>query len=317
MAMKDFKVGTRMSFGFGIILLLMITTMVITFWSLGKVEYNTNYLNDESLPFTLLADRMVVNALQVQQFATDAAATKDLDVLGEAKNHYQEFNAGADTFRDMYRKENDSAALRNIDQLAVAMNEMYATAQRMVNAYVNEGQDAGNAVMLEFDADAKTLTGLVSDLRDQQVAEINGQVGNIMQASSQVKTLQLMIGLFALVIGVLVTVIITRSIVQPLNVAVATARALAVGDLTVKIDQVSKDETGQLLQAMQEMVASSREVASHGRADRRWQPAGAGQGAFGQGCPDPGSWPIWSQGSRTSSTTSSCPSRMWLPGSRR
>ncbi len=41
-----------------------------------------------------------------------------------------------------------------------------------------------------------------------------------------------------------------------------TARALAVGDLTVKIDQVSKDETGQLLQAMQEMIVSSQEVAS-------------------------------------------------------
>lgn len=262
MAIRDLKVGTRMSLGFGLILLLMLSTMGVTFWSLGQVEYNTKYLSEESLPFTLLADRMVVNALQVQQFATDASATKDIAVLGEAKSHYQEFNDGLDKFRDMFREENDTTALREIDQLSAAMDEMYDTAERMTNAYINEGQEAGNAVMEDFDADAVKLTGMVAALRDLQVAEINGQVSNIMQASSQVKTLQLIIGVAALIIGVLVTIFITRSIVRPLNVAVDTARALAVGDLTMKIDQVSKDETGQLLEAMQEMIESSKEVAA-------------------------------------------------------
>ena len=153
MVVSDLKVGTRMSLGFGLILLLMLSTMAVTFWSLSKVEFNTKFLSEESLPFTLLADRMVVNALQVQQFATDASATKDIAVLDEAKNHYQEFNAGLDKFRDMFREENDTAALREIDQLAAAMAEMDDTAKRMVNAYINEGQDAGDTVMMEFDAD--------------------------------------------------------------------------------------------------------------------------------------------------------------------
>lgn len=261
MAIKDLKVGTRMSIGFSLILVLMISTMVVTFWSLGQVENNTKYLSEESLPFTLLADRMVVNALQVQQFTTDASATKDVNVLDEAKSHYLEFNAGLEQFRAMFSAENDTAALRKLDQLGAAMDEMEDTARRMVNAYVNTGQEAGNIVMEEFDADAVKLAGLVAELRETQVEEINGQVANIMQASSQVKTLQLIIGLAALVMGVLVTIFITRSIVRPLNVAVDTARALAVGDLTVKIDQVSKDETGQLLEAMQDMVSSSQEVA--------------------------------------------------------
>ena len=262
MAVRDLKVGTRMSIGFGLILILMISTMVVTFWSLGKVEFNTMFLSEESLPYTLLADRMVVNALQVQQFATDASATKDIAVLDEAKSHYQEFNAGLNKFRDMFRKENDTAALQEIDRLGAAMDEMFDTAQHMANAFINEGQEAGNAVMVEFDADAEKLTGLVAALRDLQVTEINGQVSNIMQASSQVKTLQLIIGVVALILGVLITIFITRSIVQPLNVALETARALAVGDLTMKIEQVSKDETGQLLQAMQGMIVSSQDVAA-------------------------------------------------------
>ncbi|MDT8442676.1 MAG: methyl-accepting chemotaxis protein [Desulfuromonadales bacterium] len=261
MAVRDMKVGTRMSIGFGLVLMLMITTMVITFWSLGKVEYNTNYLSDESLPFTLLADRMTVNALQVQQFATDASATKDLSVLQESEAHYKEFKNGVDEFKAMFREENSTAELKTMETMSAAMDEMYDTARRMTLSYINDGQEAGDAVMAEFDADASQLTAMVTELREGQVTEINGQVDSILQASNQVKTLQLIIGVAALIIGVLVTIFITRSIVRPLNVAVETARALAVGDLTVRIDQISKDETGQLLQAMQEMIDSSNTVA--------------------------------------------------------
>ena len=262
MAIRDLKVGTRMSIGFGLILLLMISTMVVTFWSLGKVEHNTNYLSEESLPFTLLADNMVVNALQVQQFATDASATKDLSVLEESEANYREFLAGAEKFKTMFREENAVAELQAVEKMIAAMEEMHDTARRMTLAYVNDGQAAGDAVMAEFDADTEALTTLVGTLRESQVTEINAQVGNILQASSQVKTLQLIIGIAAIVLGILITVFITRSIVRPLNIAVETARGLAIGDLTLKIDQVSKDETGQLLQAMQEMVVSSKEVAA-------------------------------------------------------
>ena len=262
MAVRDLKVGTRMSIGYGAILLLMISTMVITFWTLGKVEYNTKYLKEESLPFTLLADRMVFNTVQVQQFATDASVTRDFTVLDEARSHYEEFHAGITQFREMFTKENDQAALQEIDRLASAMDDMFDTARRMTNAYINEGHEAGNIVMEDFDADSINLASLVVALRDTQVDQINNQVGNIMQASSQVKTLQFVIGIIALLVGVLVTIFITRSIVRPLNVAVNTARALAVGDLSVRIDQISKDETGQLLLAMQEMVKSSQDVAA-------------------------------------------------------
>ena len=262
MAVKNWHVGTRMSIGFGMILLLMISTMMITFWALGKVEDNTRYLSEESLPFTLLADRMVFNTVQVQQFATDASVTKDIAVLDEAREHYDEFHAGIAQFRELFRQENDQAALRQIDQLATAMDEMFDTGRRMTNAYIYEGHEAGNLVMEDFDADSLNLASQVVALRDNQVDEINAQVGNIMQASTQVKTMQFVIGIVALLVGVLVTLFITRSIVRPLNVAVNTARALAVGDLSVKIDQISKDETGQLLLAMQEMVTSSQDVAA-------------------------------------------------------
>jgi methyl-accepting chemotaxis protein len=55
---------------------------------------------------------------------------------------------------------------------------------------------------------------------------------------------------------------ISRTITKPLALAVNVAEQLAVGDMNVLIEISSKDETGQLLQAMQKVVASMKTVSS-------------------------------------------------------
>lgn len=53
---------------------------------------------------------------------------------------------------------------------------------------------------------------------------------------------------------------ITRGIIRPIGEAVNVANALAAGDLTVKIEVTSKDETGQLLTAMKTMVSKLSQI---------------------------------------------------------
>ncbi|MBV6341590.1 methyl-accepting chemotaxis protein [Candidatus Magnetobacterium casense] len=71
----------------------------------------------------------------------------------------------------------------------------------------------------------------------------------------------------AIVIGLILAIIVAfwiiNSIVKPLNEGVDIATSLAEGDLTVRIDTSSKDETGQLLAAMKNMVERLKEVVSN------------------------------------------------------
>ncbi|MDH3997473.1 MAG: HAMP domain-containing protein, partial [Desulfuromonadales bacterium] len=260
MQIRDMKVGARMALGFGVVLALMLATIIITFWSLRTVDQNTGHVIDESLPFTLLADQMVIDAIQVQQFMTDASATHNVEVIEEARQHYLSFKSGADKFKEMFRKESDNASLKQVDALVTAMDATYATGERMVYAYIDQGLEAGNRVMTDFDADTTQLAEQVKALQQSQITEIQDMSRQILLASEQVKNLQYIIGAIALALGVLIATYITRSIVKPLALAVGAAKALSVGDLTVRIDKPSKDETGQLLQAMQQMIVSSQQV---------------------------------------------------------
>ncbi|MDO8208611.1 MAG: cache domain-containing protein [Gallionella sp.] len=83
-------------------------------------------------------------------------------------------------------------------------------------------------------------------------------MSEVVNFSGFVAVALLMIGLAAWVI--------TRSITRPLNQAVSVANSLAGGDLTVKIEATSRDETGQLLSAMGNMAGKLSQIIGEVRS---------------------------------------------------
>ena len=74
------------------------------------------------------------------------------------------------------------------------------------------------------------------------------------------RMIMMILGVVAILLAIGSAILITRSIVMPLNEAVAISNSLAKGDLTVSVDVKSHDETGQLLAAMKGMVEKLQSV---------------------------------------------------------
>jgi methyl-accepting chemotaxis protein len=66
----------------------------------------------------------------------------------------------------------------------------------------------------------------------------------------------------ALLLGILVTVVITRTITGPVQKGVTFAQAMAEGDFTTNLDIDQKDEIGVLAKALNDMVEKLREVVA-------------------------------------------------------
>ncbi|UFQ96308.1 methyl-accepting chemotaxis protein [Pseudomonas wenzhouensis] len=69
-------------------------------------------------------------------------------------------------------------------------------------------------------------------------------------------------GAAAVVLGLCAALLITRLIVVPLRQSVSFAQRIAAGDLSQDITQARRDEVGQLLEAMQAMTVSLRNLVS-------------------------------------------------------
>ncbi|MGE5623198.1 MAG: methyl-accepting chemotaxis protein, partial [Bacillota bacterium] len=74
------------------------------------------------------------------------------------------------------------------------------------------------------------------------------------------RMLMLVLSGIAIALSIFTAFWITRSITRPLNNAVLAANKLEAGDLSIQFGAISKDETGQLLRAMQNMVGKLTQV---------------------------------------------------------
>ena len=160
----------------------------------------------------------------------------------------------------------DNAQIRAmVEELAANHGEFEQAAEKMMSARRNLiAQTAEAAETMErLDLAGEDAAGLLAQVEElaageMATAKINGN------ASRTSATFWLFTVIaFSLFIGVLLGVVITRSLTKPLAQAVDVSNRLAEGDLTVAIEVDSKDETGQLLRSMKVMLDQLKSVVSN------------------------------------------------------
>jgi methyl-accepting chemotaxis protein len=135
---------------------------------------------------------------------------------------------------------------------------------------VRRDVNAGRATVEHLDSLVGTARGkAMSDEMHRLIDEVNTDEQRVLaqregQTASLEKEMYATLAIGA-VVGIVLTTLLgwalTRAIVGPLRLAVGYNRRIAEGDLSIRIDQASGDETGQMMAAMKEMVKSQGEMA--------------------------------------------------------
>jgi methyl-accepting chemotaxis protein len=114
----------------------------------------------------------------------------------------------------------------------------YARAQQQLPAFMEEYGTLGQ--------DLEVVSNLID--RSTEAAQLDGQRTVVVA-----KTIMYAVCAAAVVILLMVSFVITRGVVRPLDRSIRVANAVAAGDLTIDIDAAGKDEVGQLLFALKKM----------------------------------------------------------------
>jgi methyl-accepting chemotaxis protein len=134
----------------------------------------------------------------------------------------------------------------------------------------------GQALAFNSEGASKVLATKIDPLNQQAVVEMDKlmelqraaaeeQMNNSVADDNKLMVLLYALGAIALAIGGTFAWFITRSIAQPLNKAVEVAERVATGDLTSRIDERSRDEIGQLFDALRQMNGSLAEIVGNVR----------------------------------------------------
>jgi methyl-accepting chemotaxis protein len=279
----DLKIGMRLFLGFGVLLGIFGMAVLITSISIMTMERNSRQLADDRLPQALMAEKMAFAVSQTQQFLTDVAATHDQKGLKEAEAAAEQFRSGAKTFRELYTREMNQKGLQEIEALETLFATFYELGKRMAAVYSKEGIAAGNKIMESVDRSAALLMEKVAAFRLEQVAETQILSQKNVETAKNVRYTLFGLGGLAVIAGMVIAVLITRSITIPVRKGVTAAKELAAGNLDVSIVAWGKDEMGQLLLAMKNMVEKLRTVVADVKSAANNVASGSEQLSVGAG----------------------------------
>jgi methyl-accepting chemotaxis protein len=254
MFMRNWKIGTKLATGFGGLLLLLVIFTTVTIISIRFVKTSTSQIRTESLPYALLAEEMAFEVVQVQQFLTDVGATREPDAYAEADAAAANFRKSLKQFEDMYRRENDTAALQSVEKMEKDFESFYQLGRRMAEAYMAEGTEAGNRLMGDFD---KVSTVLAEDMRtfkEGQVREANHMTASVDETLGGLEKVIIALAAAGIIVGLFASWFIGKAISAPLGKAVSAIDRIASGDLTIRIPVTGSDETGALAVSVNRMA---------------------------------------------------------------
>lgn len=263
MKLLDLKLRARLLLGFAMVIALTVLAAIVTTYNLSGINAQAQLIRDESLPFMLLADKMTLDSLEVQQWITDASATGDSGSLATAESYANGVRDGIKSFRRMFEQEQDKANIELMDQISERFEKFYSEGLAMADAYINEGRQKGNEMMDAFDRDAKDLSALIGRLQQSQSSEALAATDNMSESIGSIRTLLIGATLAAVLISILISLVIANSIADPIKEAVHSMERMSDGYLDIQSKNRGNDEAGQLLAAIEDMAQRLRDVVAN------------------------------------------------------
>jgi methyl-accepting chemotaxis protein len=260
MTLRNLNIAPRASLGFGLVALLVFLLGCFSLLKMSKMNSEADQINENWLPSILnlgqmnqdimrlraLTLRMMLNTNEANHQQNIASAEAVKNKLLEAQTAYEKLISTAEE-QALY------------DQFKQAEESYLQEWQKIIEAMRRNDRDAALAVAdgpLNGIADgmAKSLIEL-SNL-NRKGATAAAQNADAVFENAQLWMIAMIV--FALVLTVVLAMLLTRSIVNPLSEALRVAEVVAGGNLTQSIDVQGSDEPARLLGALKNMQQSLR-----------------------------------------------------------
>ena len=270
--MKNWKIGQRLALGFAAMLVLQLAITFIGMLQMAKLADQITFITDD-----VEQKIQVVNSVQTA-IMVRAIAARNLALVSDPVAQKPEVELVKSSQADL---DKGLAALSTIlkDRASVNADErqMFDQLVSLEGKYLPiANKVVGLATSQKNDQAIAALTQDCMPLLKQVIMHISTfnralrQKADESVAASKVdyqnsKWMLLLISAVSLLAGICIAWRLTRSISRPLIKAVEIAQCVASGDLSSQISVTSKDETGQLMQALKDMNASLVDIVGNVR----------------------------------------------------
>jgi methyl-accepting chemotaxis protein len=261
---KNLKIGMRLGIGFGFVLLLLAIISSLAWLRVGQISGEINDIVTDKFPKTVWANNVVdqINVI-ARALRNSLLVTKPEEVQRELERVDAARKIIDVNFEKLDKSIRNAEGRKVFDKFVEARKTFRVDQDRFI-----ELQKAGKrdeAIDLMVSRMRKTqgeYVAAINELIEFQSSLMNKVGEDASRVATQTQTLVIALGLAAILLAAAFAYWVTRSITQPVSAAAAAAQRLAEGDLTVRVKAESKDEVGQLMSAMEAMIAKLSGIIS-------------------------------------------------------
>ncbi|MBT9511199.1 MAG: MCP four helix bundle domain-containing protein, partial [Acidovorax sp.] len=256
--MNQWKISTRLAAAFAAIVLLLVALGSVALVRSASQRAALSDITERRIPITkamgVLADGVNVQAIQFRNIAifnTERITKPSLERVAAARSAIAE---QMKTLTTLVQSEKGKEILARVQQNRVAFLKLGDEYM----ALIQQGQRDEALKLLEEKVRPVQLEyqQTIKEQVDYQ-AQVTADSGERAEAAAGALLRDVLIaGALAIAVAIFLAISIIRSITRPLAQAVEAADRVAAGDLSGQITVQSKDETGQLLGALQRMQHS-------------------------------------------------------------
>jgi len=259
------SIKTLLTWGFGIIIGLIVAMALIIFLKSGTVAHDVKMMGQDGYPKVTAAAairfnvmRNWTNTLLLQQI-TDSAEVKRIgeEMTANSKAISDQFAFLEKTIQSEQGKLNLAAALK-------ARNEYTENRKRYLELMKAGSREEANRYLLgTLKGNLDAYTGAVGELINYQSIRMEKETAEAQNDTSVLQTTTIAISLLIVLVSIATAVLVVRVIGAALggevHYANEIARQIAAGDLGVQV-RTSPGDTGSLLASMKTMCGRLREM---------------------------------------------------------
>jgi methyl-accepting chemotaxis protein len=260
--LKNMSVGKRLSIGFGLIVLILISMGLSGYLGLEAITQETlRVLNGDAKIVTLSA-RVKSTTLELRRFEKDTELNmEDAQVRSD---YISKWRAQQQKLHDVLA-ELDKFQLSPEDKVAVQSMRsdlvIYEGGYTKVIGMIEQGKlhtpQECNQTIAQYKDSIHRLEDAATDLTNRHAEVLVPLVEQI--AKTTVTTL-VVFSVVAILVSIVITLVISKGITKPIQDVLEVVENISAGDLTKTINVDRGDEIGRLLGAMAKMTGKLNEM---------------------------------------------------------
>jgi methyl-accepting chemotaxis protein len=263
MKLRDMKVGVRLGVCFSLILALLLTVTFVGINGMTRIDGELETIvkvNNEKIHLaneaTLSMDDLIekIQLMMLSEPSARAGVKQDIDRIRE------EYGGYMSKLESLENTDKGKALISNVKMAIVSAKK--ANNEVIGLALANKTEEA----LSVFNKEGFPLTVKIKEafrsLIQYQDKMTALRHGNATQLFERTRRMNIGIALVALFLGIVLAFLITRSITRPLFEVLHISNRLAEGELSLAIADGTRDETGQLMDSIKNMVHKLKEVVT-------------------------------------------------------